>query len=211
MLYWIRHKEHTDILTEGYVGVSSEVDVRFKTHKYLLKNKKHENIHLQRAFDLYGEDQIVFDVIGEFSDDYYIEESVRPDVAIGWNINKGGAKPPISKKGHKKTFTPQSLQTKKERAKRSKLVLTYNGSEEQKKMLSEKLSGRDVYWGDKISMANKANPFPRGNPMRSEESRKKLSESKIGTKTLIKNSKRKMAKPNSEKWNLLISEGWTPK
>jgi hypothetical protein len=41
--------------------------------------------------------------------------------------------------------------------------------------------------------------------------RLKVSESKIGTKSLFKNGVRKMAKPNSEKWNKLIADGYTPK
>lgn len=46
------------------------------------------------------------------------------------------------------------------------------------------------------------------NPMNNSKSRQKVGASKKGLKRLNKDGKFKMAKPNSDKWNLLISEGW---
>jgi hypothetical protein len=63
----------------------------------------------------------------------------------------------------------------------------------------------------KISETKKKNPFPKGNPMNDEFYRKKISESRIGLKTLIKEGQRKQAKPNSEKWQKLIDSGWVLK
>jgi hypothetical protein len=37
---------------------------------------------------------------------------------------------------------------------------------------------------------------------------KKVSQSKIGTKSLYKDGKMKKAKPDSDKWNNLINDGW---
>jgi hypothetical protein len=63
----------------------------------------------------------------------------------------------------------------------------------------------------KISESKKKNPFPKGNPMESEFYRKKISESRVGLKGLFKDGKRKLAKPNSEKWEKLINAGWASK
>jgi hypothetical protein len=69
-------------------------------------------------------------------------------------------------------------------------------SEEQKRKQSEKMTGLLV--GEKNAMSDPIN-------------RLKVSKSKIGTKSLYKDGVRKMAKPNSDKWNNLIKEGYTPK
>lgn len=50
--------------------------------------------------------------------------------------------------------------------------------------------------------------FENNNPMLNEESRKKVAASKVGLKKLTKGKVSKMAKPNSDKWNALISEGF---
>jgi hypothetical protein len=49
------------------------------------------------------------------------------------------------------------------------------------------------------------------NPMQNPESVEKIRQSKLGTKSLYKNGKMKKAKPNSEKWQTLILQGWEPK
>lgn len=48
------------------------------------------------------------------------------------------------------------------------------------------------------------------NAMASKKNRDKVAKSKIGLKALWKNGKRKMAKPNSEKWKELIVDGYKP-
>lgn len=93
-LYWIHHKDHNDIKTQGYVGISSNFLKRIKTH---LKNPK--NKHLKNALKKYQND-IIFDIILEENKDFclFLEEELRPEKNIGWNIAKGGGVPP-SRKG----------------------------------------------------------------------------------------------------------------
>ena len=50
-VYWIRLSEHTDISTQGYVGVSINPKKRFSTHKNECISKKHDNPHLIYAFE----------------------------------------------------------------------------------------------------------------------------------------------------------------
>ena len=31
-IYWIHHKDHTDVFSQGYIGVSKNTEARFKRH-----------------------------------------------------------------------------------------------------------------------------------------------------------------------------------
>lgn len=92
-LYWICHKDHTDIFSQGYVGVSKNTEARFKRH-----SKYSENQHLNSAIKKYGWDNLIKQIIliGEDKYCYDLESKIRPTRQIGWNIAEGGAKPPTS-------------------------------------------------------------------------------------------------------------------
>lgn len=46
-----------------YIGMSSKLNKRETFHFWSLKNNRHVNRHLQRAFNLYGEESFVFEVL----------------------------------------------------------------------------------------------------------------------------------------------------
>ena len=48
-----------------YIGYSIDIQRRWATHKRDLKNNKHENDHLQKAYNKYGEDAFKFEIIEE--------------------------------------------------------------------------------------------------------------------------------------------------
>jgi predicted GIY-YIG superfamily endonuclease len=90
-LYWIHHHTHTDMLSQGYVGVSNSVKQRWNRHK-----RGAGNAHLANAIKKYGWDSLVKKVI-VIADEAYclmIEAKLRAQDNIGWNITKGGGKPP---------------------------------------------------------------------------------------------------------------------
>ena len=93
-LYWIHHKDHTDMFNQGYVGVSKNTEARFQRH-----NKYSDNQHLKAAIKKYGWDNLVKQIvlIGEEKYCYNLELKIRPNEQIGWNIAPGGKKPPVSK------------------------------------------------------------------------------------------------------------------
>jgi len=80
-LYWLRLPEHTDPLSEGYIGISRNPDTRYKAH---ISNTG--NFYLKR-------DTAVFSVLHEYptrEDAFAAEEEMRPTSYIGWNRAPGG-------------------------------------------------------------------------------------------------------------------------
>jgi group I intron endonuclease len=91
-VYWIRCADHTDLMTQGYVGVSGRFNRRMWEH---LHSK--QNPHLQRAIQKHGWDNLVKTQILIADEDYCldIERKLRPSEKIGWNLVRGGGKPPV--------------------------------------------------------------------------------------------------------------------
>ena len=48
-VYWIHHPEHTDMFSQGYIGISEDTKRRFRDHQ-----KKNKSIHIKRAIEKYG-------------------------------------------------------------------------------------------------------------------------------------------------------------
>lgn len=92
-LYWIRCEDHTDMFSQGYVGVSSNTEARFLRHSRYSGNQ-----HLKAAIKKYGWDKLIKQIvlIGEEKYCYDLESKIRPIKQIGWNIAEGGAKPPMT-------------------------------------------------------------------------------------------------------------------
>lgn len=77
-----------------YIGQSNDVYHRFSCHRWSLKNGVHENEHLQRAWNKYGENAFTFNLLEEVSVDNLdrreteiIEE--RNAFRDGYNMTKG--------------------------------------------------------------------------------------------------------------------------
>lgn len=105
-LYWIKYPHHTDIFTEGYVGITNNPKRRFEEHKKGHKNA-HKNKQLPRAIKKGAQMEIV---LGDLTMKQALEEEkkYRPVENIGWNLNSGGFIPP-SKKGKKYSEGKQIL------------------------------------------------------------------------------------------------------
>ena len=90
-VYWIHHPDHTDMFTQGYIGVSKNIKKRWRDHK----NRAH-NLHLSRAIKKYGWDVLIKKVVLVADEAYclMIESQLREKDQIGWNMVKGGGMPP---------------------------------------------------------------------------------------------------------------------
>ena len=93
-VYWIREQSHTDMMSQGYIGVSSNADKRFTAHKEMNRGT---NAHLRHAIKKYGWDNLIKSVLIYAEKDYCldIERKLRPANKIGWNLTVGGGLPPI--------------------------------------------------------------------------------------------------------------------
>ncbi len=89
-VYWIRLPEHTDMFSQGYIGVTrNPLQRRFNEH--IKKATLGHNGLFSRAIRKYKEKLIISTVlIGSEEYCYEVEERLRPSSYIGWNTARGG-------------------------------------------------------------------------------------------------------------------------
>jgi group I intron endonuclease len=177
-----------------YYGSSKNVENRWRMHKRELINRKHINKILQNAWDKYGEENFVFEFIEECSENqlFEIEQKyldTNPEYNIGLKSSGGDN---ISKNPNKNLIVEKIKKGLEQRF----LSLT----DEEKKTLFSKPLEQNPNWKGGISFiycecgkrigygrthcikctprSNKNNPFY--GKQHSEETKKKLSESKKG-------------------------------
>lgn len=96
ILYWAHLPEHTNPLTEGYIGITKQsLKNRMKNHE--LEARKGSNNLFKQKIREYG-DLIIWEVIARsFSKNgaQTIEKSFRPIQNIAWNTQEGGGNYPI--------------------------------------------------------------------------------------------------------------------
>jgi group I intron endonuclease len=120
-----------------YVGSSNNIKRRWRHHKDTLRRGIHPNKYLQRAFDKYGEDNFLFEIV-ELTEEYILKEQEILDRNFEATYNIAiMADAPMTGKKH---------------------------AEKVKKLLSKKLSGKnhphygkpvDIEWRRKISLKKK--------------------------------------------------------
>lgn len=94
-VYWIHLPEHTDITSQGYVGITKlDVKHRFELHKKAKPRKGMRHTVIMYALAKY-KDTVVIETLLEGSREYclMIENKLRPDRGIGWNVAVGGSAP----------------------------------------------------------------------------------------------------------------------
>lgn len=87
-VYWIRKETHSEISTDGYVGITKNFTERMRAHK---KNKK--NYPIVNAIKKFGWDSLVKEVLHtnlSLAESLAIELQLRPTNNIGWNLQRGG-------------------------------------------------------------------------------------------------------------------------
>ena len=91
IVYWIHYPEHTDPLTDGYVGVTDDFEIRLAVHK---RNARKNPISPKdEALIGTRSEEIVIETIFEGSASECADEEIRlrPRREIGWNISPGGS------------------------------------------------------------------------------------------------------------------------
>ena len=123
-----------------YIGSAFNLSNRISVHKYTLKNNKHKNLHLQYAYNLYGEDSFTFEIVEIVNDKTILLEreqcyldSMKPyDRTVGYNIAKIAGNT-AGRKASQEARKKMSEAAKK----RPKRIL----SEQHKQRLRERFSG----------------------------------------------------------------------
>jgi hypothetical protein len=170
-VYWLHQPEHTDMFSQGYIGVSKNFKKRLNQHY-----KLNENPHLRNAIDKYGWDNLIKQqiLIGDEQYCFDIEKKLRPTSHIGWNIMMGGivyGKKPIGF-GHKNIGRKVSTETRKKISDAIKEVM------------------KDPIRLQMNRIARLGKTSPRKGVVLSEETKLKLSLSKIGKPSKIKGTKK---------------------
>lgn len=90
-LYWLRHKNHTNIKTQGYIGITGK-SLRERMNQHAISSEDGVDYPVYNAIRKHKDD-IIVDVLAIGDEDYILglEESLRPDIYIGWNIDVGGS------------------------------------------------------------------------------------------------------------------------
>lgn len=91
------YKIHNTISEKSYIGQSVDIKRRLIKHRNELSKGTHQNIHLQNAWNKYGADSFLFEIIEKCSIDdldereiFYIDQLKTNDRRYGYNIFSGG-------------------------------------------------------------------------------------------------------------------------
>lgn len=87
-VYWIHLEEHSDVLSEGYVGISKNFTERMRNHK-----KNNKVTPFTQAIKKYTWEKLKKDIlVSSLSQEeaLEIEASLRKEERIGWNLQRGG-------------------------------------------------------------------------------------------------------------------------
>lgn len=89
-VYWIRGREHINILRDGYIGITKDFNGRLQQH--LLSASKTLTSHKKEMRERLISGDYIVNTILIGSRDYclYIENRLRPENNIGWNKAIGG-------------------------------------------------------------------------------------------------------------------------
>jgi hypothetical protein len=211
-LYWIHLPEHTDPKLEGYVGVSKSLKRRISEHITSSKKGYKSNPYLGRIIEKYSS-LIQFTIIFCGTEDYCysLEESFRPEKNIGWNLNKGGFRPPVMTGIARKKETKQKISDKlkghivstETRQKISKKGKQRICSEETKKKLSDHFKGKKRSENVIAKISNSKKGKPGVSP--SLETRKKVSE-KLKNRQFSEETRAKISAAKKEYWQIKRSQ-----
>lgn len=141
-VYWIRHVSHQDIKTQGYVGFTTKLPKkRFSDHLWNARNDLKKSARLGAAIRKYGEQEIVLQIVCKGTMEYCLEmeNRLRPDFNIGWNLGVGGESPTIGR-----------LASLEQRQHFSKVHTGRRHTEEWKRAMSERHKGKKFRLGGKM-------------------------------------------------------------
>jgi group I intron endonuclease len=153
------------------IGQSKDIESRWSKHKGNLRKNKHENNHLQKAWNKYGEENFIFEILEEYEIQHLISmEHYWCNLLDAFNYNKAYNIRPTHPFG--KGTNSFEMREKVKKALTGKKL-----SEEHKLKLSLAKKGRRLSKETKQKMSDSG----KGKIM-SNETKKKISEAKTGSR-----------------------------
>jgi hypothetical protein len=191
IVYWSRLPLHTDIKTEGYVGISSKsLSERKESHYKAAKSKRTTNLHFHNALIKYT-DSVIWEIVhSRLSREkaFELENSYRPRINMGWNSDAGGHE----------AISPEWFQDEENKAKHSaltseatKLKIAEKDSPERRSNRAKKVwANHEYHESRKGQMSGEKNPqygkfgldHPATGHKKSEASKKAISNAHKGKK-----------------------------
>ena len=196
-IYYIKNKINNNI----YIGSSKNILHRFSQHKYSLCNNRHENPHLQSAFNKYGKKNFIFMILErcppkslEQKEQYWMDILKVTDRDIGYNIRPDAKNIEFSEE-HKKNI---SISLKKYYSTHPSHNIGKHHSEETKKKISEGNKGKKLTEETKKKISINSSS-------RNAEIKLKISLSNTGKKH-SEETKKKIRECSKKMWKRLLNE-----
>lgn len=163
-----------------YFGQTSNFKQRSAEHLSKLRGNSHENIHLQRAFNKYGEDSFVFEFIEEVPEQDLTKVEQEYLNSRPWrelfNICKVAAKPP-SAKGRKWSEEQRKAISERVRGEKNGMYGRKH-TEEAKRRMSEYRKGRSFNLTSEQREKRRERMLGESNPSKRKDVRLKMSKAK---------------------------------
>lgn len=147
-----------------YIGSAICIKKRLCKHKWCLKNNIHTNKHLQNAFNIYGSDSFIYEIIEICSEkillereQYWIDKFNASNRDFGFNVVPYSDRKAMSEETKEKISKALKGRKKTEEARKNMILAQNNRSKE---------------WNEKISAGQRGKIV-------SEETKKKQSEARI--------------------------------
>jgi len=197
---------HKGTIDDGYVSSSGNPQFWID---YESKKLKRQIVAKGTVKDCQKLERTLFENVDWKSDEYY-------NIAVGGSVNFALNNPMYRKEIREKIgkIHKGKVVSEETRKRLSKAQTGRKYSDETKEKHRKNMMGNNYAVGNILSKSHKEilrEKALNNNPMNNPEYVEKIRQSKIGTVALYKNGFMKKAKPNSEKWNTLILDGWLPK
>lgn len=170
-----------------YIGQSVNINERFTSHKWYLKNNRHVNIKLQRAWNKYGEDNFKFEIIEECNKEVINEREIyfikhfNACSSKGYNLTYGGNSEIPSEETKIKMSKAQTGK-KSTKETRLKLSLSHIGQKSSFGMLGKKATDETKNKLSESSKKQYENKYKHLVPLILDMINKGITYTEIGTK-----------------------------
>lgn len=187
-----------------YIGSAVNLHDRFLHHRKRLRGNYHNNKHLQRAFDKYGEDCFIFEVIEIVNDkdillereQHWLDSTQCCDPNIGYNLSNNATAPMLGidfTEEHRKNLSKALKGMQQPEGFRERMSKLHKGKTLSEEHRAKLLNANKKYWTEenrdkqsKVLKERWSNPKFREKASKgtklSDDDKKRISEMKKGSK-----------------------------